>query len=85
MNLPAPIQAVWDELVAEGYRPGPGFEAYCGQVHIERDAARRVATEGLVIADAKGAPIAHPAIEAQRRAQVEIRAWGKTFAPRASR
>ena len=82
VSLPPAASDVWDELVAQGYRPGPGFDAYCGQVAIERDCAARVLGEGVVVADEKGRPVPHPAIEVQRKAQVEIRAWGREFAPR---
>ncbi len=74
-SLPASAQAVKDELLAAGFVEIPGFDAYCGQVAIERDAAGRVAAEGIVVADAKGQPVPHPALEIQRKAQAEMRAW----------
>lgn len=85
-SLPPATQAVRDELLAAGYQEVPGFDAYCGQVAIERDAAARIAAEGLVVADAKGTPVPHPALEIQRKAQAEMRAWvphlrGKPKAP----
>lgn len=43
---------VWRDLVVS-IIPGPGFDAYCNQVSIERDAAARIAAEGLIVADAK--------------------------------
>ena len=73
--MPTAIQSVKDELLAAGYAEIPGLDAYCGQVVIERDAAARVADEGLVVADAKGTPVPHPALEIGRKAQAEIRAW----------
>lgn len=58
------------------------FEAYCGQVARLREAQRRVSIEGLVIADPKGNPVPHPAIQIEKQAQAEIRAWGTKFMPR---
>ena len=71
-------RAVWVELT-ETIVPGPGFDAYCNQVVIERDATARVAAEGLIVADSKGQPVPHPALEIQRRAQAEIRSWSGKF------
>ena len=77
--------AVWRETVAAHPTPdrivGPDLEAYCVQVARMRDAQARVDTEGMVVADAKGNPIPHPALELERRAQVEVRAWGDRFKP----
>lgn len=75
---------VKQELLADGFIDAPGFEQYCGQVAVEREAARRIADEGLVVADPKGNPIPHPAVEIQRRAQAEIRAWSSQFTKRAT-
>lgn len=75
MPLPPDVQAVRDELIAAGYPDVPGFDAYCCQVAIERDAAARIAAEGLIVADVKGTPVPHPALEVQRKAQAEMRAW----------
>lgn len=75
-ELPASVQAVKDELIAEGFAVIPGFDAYCAQVAIERDAGGRVASEGIVVANAKGEPVPHPALDIQRKAQAEMRAWG---------
>ena len=84
-HLAPDVRAVWVELV-EAYGSeriaGPELDAYCGQVARVRDAQRRIAAEGLVIADPKGNPVPHPAIAIERAAQVEIRAWGARFRPR---
>lgn len=74
-ELPAEVQAVKSELLAAGYVEVPGFDSYCGQVSIEREAGARVASEGIVVADEKGRPVPHPALEVQRKAQAEMRAW----------
>lgn len=85
-HLPPDVAAVWTEIL-EKYGDGaeriagPDLEGFCGQVARLRDAQRRLATEGLVIADPKGHPIPHPAIAIERVAQDEIRKWGSTFRP----
>lgn len=83
-HLPADVAAVWLEINTENGNPfsGPSFEAYCGQVARLREAQRRVSIEGLVIADPKGNPVPHPAIQIEKQAQAEIRAWGTKFMPR---
>lgn len=84
-HLPDDVRAVWVGLVADGYEPRAGFEGYCGQVARMREARRRVSAEGLVVADEKGRPVPHPALELERKAQAEVRAWGETFSPRRRR
>ena len=78
-HLSAAARAIWDEMVADGWRVAPGFDAYCNQMAIERDAGGRIASEGIIVADAKGNPVPHPALEIQRKAQVEIRGWAGKF------
>lgn len=80
-HLPPAEAAIWAELVerAPNLRPSVELEAFVGQVARLREAQRRIAAEGLIIADPKGYPIAHPAIEIEKRAQVEIRAWSGRF------
>ena len=80
-HLPEDVAAVWQELHADQHI-GPDFEAYCGQVARLRDAQGRISREGLVVADAKGQPIPHPALAIERQAQVEIRAWAGRFTGR---
>lgn len=86
-GLPEKVGAVWDEVV-KAYGAGsesiegPDLEAYCGQVATLRDAQRRLASDGYVVADPKGAPIPHPAVAIERQAQDEIRKWGEVFRPR---
>lgn len=80
---------VWKELVAAHHDPmrivGADFDAYCAQVALQRDARRRIAEEGAIIADARDKPEPHPAIELERQAQREIRAWGDKFRPKIAR
>ena len=92
-HLSASARAVWcgveDQFTAAGDEigrvAGPDLEAYCVQVARMRDAAGRIDSEGLVVADQKGLPAPHPAIELERRAQAEVRAWGDRFRPKAPR
>ena len=70
---------VWNELVEGGLTPAPGFDAYCNQIALERIAAAKITAEGVIIADAKGSPIPHPALDIQRKAQAEIRSWAGKF------
>lgn len=58
---------------------GPDLEAYSGQIARLRDAQTRIAEEGLIVRDAKGQPIPHPAIAIEKAAQEEIRKWGDAF------
>lgn len=51
----------------------PLLEAAAIQVARMRDAAERVEQEGLLIADVKGNPIAHPALEIERLAAEQLR------------
>ena len=83
-HLPADIKVIWVETVTAygaGWEQiaGPRLEAYCGQVARMRDAQRRIAVEGLVVADGKGQPMPHPALVIERTAQDEIRKWGDVF------
>ena len=85
-HLPEAVRTVWAEVVA-AYGDaaeaitGPALEAYCGQVATLRECQRRLADEGLIVADPKGVPIEHPAIRLERAAQDEIRKWGDQFRP----
>lgn len=81
-HLPSDVATVWLELAPHVRNQGPGFEAYCAQVARLRDAQRRISAEGLIVADAKGNPVPHPALGIERDAQKEIRAWGDQFRPR---
>ena len=93
MSAPAHLsqaaRAVWDDVVNRHETPdrikGPDLEAYCVQVARMRDAAHRIDTEGLVVADEKGRPSPHPAIAIEKTAQAEVRAWGGQFQPRRPR
>tara|TARA_R100000742_G_C4202100_1_gene30896 strand:- start:101 stop:349 length:249 start_codon:yes stop_codon:yes gene_type:complete len=51
----------------------PLLEAASLQIARMRDAAERVEEEGLLIADVKGNPIPHPALEIERLAAEQLR------------
>jgi hypothetical protein len=75
------MAAIWDEI-APTMDPdvgAAGLEALVGQIKRMRDAAKRVEEEGLIVEDAKGNPVSHPAIVVERDAQKEIRAWLSQF------
>lgn len=76
-HLAEKLGPIWDEMAGQvRSRIGSsGLEALCLQIHRMRDAQARIDKEGLIVADAKGAPAPHPAILIERAAQVEIRAW----------
>ncbi len=80
-DLPDHIKAIWDELEPDMYaRIGPaGMEAFCAQVYRMRDAQARITEEGLVVQDAKGNPVPHPAIAIEKQAQAEVRTWTDKF------
>lgn len=87
--LPDDVKTVWEQVEA-GFSKAAfqrlnkqNLEAYCTQVATMREAQTRVNNEGIIIADAKGDPIEHPAIGIVKRAQAEIRAWGTEFKPKA--
>jgi len=72
---------VWRETLAShpkvaGVAPAL-LEAFAVQVARMRDAQARIDAEGLVVADEKGRPIPHPALDLERAAQAEARTWAK--------
>lgn len=62
-----------DRIIAAG--DVPAVEAFCAQVVRMRDAQARVDAEGLVVADAKGLPVPHPALALELAASTELRMW----------
>lgn len=77
-------QQAWRELVTGRERPADlvALEAAAVQVARMRDAQRRIDDEGLIVPDAKGEPIAHPALVVERAAQAEVRKWAEQRKPR---
>lgn len=80
-HLPEPVQRAWLEITEGMTQAGvegaeaPALEAYATAVARMRDAQERVAREGLLIADAKGNPMPHPALAIEKSAAAEVRAW----------
>lgn len=69
---------MWREVTAGVVPVGASvsaMEAYCVQVVRMRDAQHRVDSEGLVVADEKGRPVRHPALDIELAASAECRAW----------
>jgi hypothetical protein len=60
---------------------GPALDEYAVQVSRARDARSRIDLEGLIVADAKGNPIPHPALKIELEAQREIRLWVTRYRP----
>lgn len=75
------ILAAWPTATSKNPPAGPEFEAYCGVVARLRDAQQRLASEGPIIADAKGNPIQHPALAIEKSCAEQLRRWGATFRP----
>jgi len=76
-TLPDYLRPIWDEL-DEQMRDSigaVGLEALCVQVYRMRDAQARVTADGMVVVDAKGNPVPHPALDIEKRAQAEVRTW----------
>ena len=86
-HLSEPEAQAWQELAGRWpdkvpMPEGAEFEAWLGQVARLREAQRALAKDGLIVADPKGIPMPHPALEIERRAQIELRTWGDKFDPR---
>lgn len=83
-SLPEHLSAIWDEFVTQ-FRPtigAAGLESLCTQVYRARDAQRRITADGMIVADSKGNPGAHPALAIEKQAQTEIRQWIKDHGAR---
>lgn len=87
-SLPEPAAVVWREVVAAheavgdetiGRKVGPRMEAFCSVMADMRDATERVARDGLLIQDARGQAIPHPAIEVKNSAVRELGRFGSEF------
>ena len=80
----------WREVIA-AHGPGadriagPLLEEYAQAIATARAARARVDTEGLIVADAKGSPVPHPALSVEAKALDTIRRLAPRFAPKAHR
>jgi P27 family predicted phage terminase small subunit len=83
--MPPRAVVVWHEIVSSNDLAGrvdrAALEAFCSIVARMREAQERVEEEGLVVSDARGRVVAHPALAIERAAAEQIRAWGDRFAP----
>jgi hypothetical protein len=80
-SLPDHLGGIWDEMEAQVTPQigAAGMEALCTQVYRMRDAQKRITEEGIVVADTKGNPTPHPALDIEKRAQNEVRQWLKAY------
>jgi len=75
--------AVWREVVARG-RTAPTVDAmflevYCDVVVQYRQASEKIAQDGSVIANEKGAATVHPALTVQRQLANQLKDWAPLF------
>lgn len=74
---------LWAEIVArKAMAPtvdAATLEAYCALVIRWREAARKIAEEGLVVDGDKRGAIVHPALAAERSLAEQIREWAPMF------
>lgn len=84
-HLTDDAQAAWLEVVGQHPRPkkitGPALDAYASTIALQRDAEARVQREGQIIADERGTPVPHPAIEIARNARHDVMRWAPQFSP----
>ncbi len=84
-GMPLGPAAVWREIVASNDLAGnvdrAALEAFASLVWRLREARARVDEEGMVVKDARGHVVPHPALLVERQTAEEIRAWGDRFAP----
>ncbi|SDF99091.1 phage terminase, small subunit, putative, P27 family [Cellulosimicrobium cellulans] len=84
-SLPADAVKVWNEIVESNDLAGnvdrAALEVFCTLVAQLREARDRVKAEGMVVEDARGRVVPHPALQVERALADQIRAWGDRFAP----
>jgi Phage terminase, small subunit len=56
-----------------------GLESWAFALATFREAKSRIEKEGLVVADPKGKPVAHPALSIQRSASSDVEKWQKIY------
>lgn len=83
-------QEAWREVVLAhgahaGRVVGPDLEVYCEAVGRAREAHERVAEEGMIVSDPRGAPIPHPALAIAKAAEATVERLGQRFQVRVSR
>lgn len=84
-HLPPSVAAVWAEIVEANDIVGRvdrgALEAFCTLVSRLREARAAISEDGIVVTDARGKEVAHPALAVERALAEQIRAWGDRFAP----
>lgn len=68
---------VWDRVVVDRGDPSTAvtadaLAAYCTCVARLEDARERIDRDGLIVADAKGQPVPHPALALERALQADL-------------
>lgn len=82
------VADVWCEIVEQHQLVEPidrvGLEAYCTTAVRYRDAAAKVAKEGLVVDDGRGRAVVHPALALERQLADQLAALAGKVLPRRS-
>ena len=75
------LRPLWVELAAAvSPNIGPaGLEALAAALYLLRGAQSAIEKDGLIVVDAKGTAVAHPAIQIERLAGDEIRRWTEKY------
>lgn len=93
-EMPDDVAAVWREVVTAhtdvgdesiARKTGPGLEAYCAITADLRAATLKVSEHGVLVQDARGAPIENPAISIKNNAARELARIGDRYQPKAPR
>lgn len=84
-HLPEKVAEVWREIVASNELVGKvdrsALETFATLLARLREARGRIEEEGMVVTDARGRVIPHPALAVERATADQIRVWGDRFAP----
>jgi P27 family predicted phage terminase small subunit len=82
-RLAEPVAAVWREVVEQngilGAVDTTSLEAYCTLIVRWREAAEKVAEEGLVVDGGRKGAVVHPALAAERQLAEQVRQWAPLF------
>lgn len=89
-HLSSDAREAWAEVTAASGptlspADAPVLEQYAQAIATARQARQRVDAEGLIVADAKGSPVPHPALSVEAKALDTIRRLAPRFAPKAHR
>lgn len=93
-SMPEDVTGIWEEVVTAhtdvgdesiARKIGPGLEAYCAITADLRAATAKVSEHGVLVQDARGAPIENPAISIKNNAARELARIGDRYQPKAPR